>query len=369
MKTSLALTAFVGWILGMHFTGTTNSGIVYQSFERPPLQLTLTLLDEEYCTATDDTDTLRAEVLLTFRNISSHDIILFKGSNLVVRTLVSRSLQDVSAGRRELEAVATYLQSGSSTMQPTDQPAGDIFTILPPHGIFETKTSVSFEVSRTEAAPPHAIRPGLHVLQIDVSTWPQAAKNRTQLAALWAHSGTLWYTAIRSEPLLLRVDADRPRQFCSKYARLLEAARRDPNAIEEGTGITALMAAIEQNDLDLFNELISRGANVNAAAQGGITALVLAASREGEYVQRLIQLGTNTNVRSLAGQTPLTVAIRNGRIENVKLLIAAGASVNIPGENGTAPLKLAKEFVGSKVFNQEIAKGIVQILVRAGAKD
>jgi FOG: Ankyrin repeat len=359
---------FVTCFIGMAPSAASISGKRNLSADKSPLRLTLTVLGQQYCAAFEDTDMLHTRLLLTFTNVSSQPLILSRGSKLIFRTLVSKNLEDAAAGKHELDAVATLIISAPLHPPTYGKTPSDAFAILPPGGTFETTTFVSLEVSRTDEAPSHAIRPGLHVLQIVVSTWTQSAEQATELATRWAKSGRLWHTAITSEPVVVRVDSERSVEDCSKYAGLLAAAQQDPNAVEAETGLTALMAAIDLNDSDLFDNLLARGANVNAAAPGGMTALFLAAGRESIYVKRLIELGASVNVRSLAGQTPLTVAIRDRQIENVKLLIAAGASVNTPGEDGKTPLKLASELLASMHAKQQFTE-IIELLKRTGAKE
>ncbi|MFY9570776.1 MAG: ankyrin repeat domain-containing protein, partial [Blastocatellia bacterium] len=260
-------------------------------------------------------DMLHAQVLLTFTNVSAHPLILYRGSNLVVQTLVSKNVEEAAAGKYELEAVATWMTSGPPTPRKYGKTPDDTFTILPPGAKFETNTSVGFAVSRTDEAPPDMIRSGMHVLQVVVGTWPESAESAKELAGRWASSGSLWHTQIKSEPVVVQVDSERSVEGCSKYAGLQAAAIQDPNAVEAETGITALMAAIEINDTDLFDSLLARGANVNATAPGGMVALFVAAGSESTYVKRLIHLGAEVNLRSRAEQTPLILAIRAGKVE------------------------------------------------------
>ena len=151
--------------------------------------------------------------------------------------------------------------------------------------------------------------------------------------------------------------------------QLFSRARSDPNANEAESGITALMAAIEAQEMDIFNDLLARGADVNAAARGGMTALVVAASTEGIFLKRLVESGANCNIRTLFGQTPLSQAIEAGIVDNVKLLIHCGANLNMRDEQGRSPLQLARELGAPRKFYKEIAAQIVDLLKAAGAKD
>jgi ankyrin repeat protein len=359
---------FATFVFGTASLVASTTGKSYLSGDKSPLRLTLAVLDQKYCAAYEDMDMLHAQVRLTFTNLSSHPLILYRGSSLVAHTQVSKSAEEAASGKHELDAEATWIMSGPSTPRKYGKTPDDAFTILPSGGTFATNAIVGFAVARTDEAPPHMIRPGMHVLQVVVRTWPESAERAKELAARWAASGRLWYTTIRSEPVVLQVGSERSVEECSKYAGLLEAAKHDPNAADPESGITALMAAIENNDLELFDNLLERGANVNATAPGGFSALILAAGRQPVYLKRLIEGGANVSVRTTAGQTPLTAAVSAGQRDNVELLIAAGAFVETPGENGMTPLKLATRLLALQLDKQRFAE-IVEVLKRAGAKN
>lgn len=54
--------------------------------------------------------------------------------------------------------------------------------------------------------------------------------------------------------------------------------------------------------------------------------------------------GATINIYDNEGQTPLTLAVMNNKIEAVKTLIAAGADVNFAAMNGKKPLSIAEEY-------------------------
>jgi ankyrin repeat protein len=81
--------------------------------------------------------------------------------------------------------------------------------------------------------------------------------------------------------------------------------------------------------LNIVKELISRGANVNAAnTNNGCTALVFACQEDHvEVIQELLKRGAKVNVTlSSDGFTPLMMASRNGSLDAVRLLLLGGAN-------------------------------------------
>ena len=83
------------------------------------------------------------------------------------------------------------------------------------------------------------------------------------------------------------------------------------------------MAASYKGHRDLVQALLAKGADANAKANDGVTALMLA-SRQGhrEVVQALLARGADVNAKANDGRTALTVA----RDADVRaLLVQAGA--------------------------------------------
>jgi uncharacterized protein len=147
--------------------------------------------------------------------------------------------------------------------------------------------------------------------------------------------------------------------------KMLLDAGAQPNAKESLRGTTAAMWAAEQGHTDVLQLLASRGADLSAAsgtatpirkrglgwappdgprapAIGGLTPLLFAV-RQGEMdcVRFLLNAHVNVNQTSVDGSSPLLVAIQNGFYDIGNLLIASGADVNIANNKGWTPLYLA----------------------------
>ena len=148
--------------------------------------------------------------------------------------------------------------------------------------------------------------------------------------------------------------------------RLL-AAGADPNAATS-MGETLLMTCAGTGAVDAVATLFDRGAtNVNAKeASYGQTALMRAAAQDNpEVVRLLLAHGADIHARSTTyllpvslgnpldnvgggavmapqrGYTPLLFTARHGRVENVRLLLDAGADVNDTAPTGESALVVA----------------------------
>ncbi|XP_061901171.1 kinase D-interacting substrate of 220 kDa B isoform X2 [Entelurus aequoreus] len=98
-------------------------------------------------------------------------------------------------------------------------------------------------------------------------------------------------------------------------------------------GQTPLMLAAEQGSLDIVQELIRRGANVNLDDVDCWSALISAA-KEGhvEVVKELLENSAYIEHRDMGGWTALMWAAYKGRIEVTKVLLEEGANPNTTGQ-------------------------------------
>jgi uncharacterized protein len=109
---------------------------------------------------------------------------------------------------------------------------------------------------------------------------------------------------------------------------------------------TALMVAIRENHPEIVKLLIARGAAVNARTRVGRTpAWVLPNSVPGfGHGIGIVRGGSPDRGRrnpTPGGMTPLLYASRDGRMESVRMLLDAGAEINLRDANDITPLLAA----------------------------
>jgi uncharacterized protein len=127
---------------------------------------------------------------------------------------------------------------------------------------------------------------------------------------------------------------------------------------------TALMLAVRENHPDVVKLLLERGADVNAQTRIGPTPKFVPPCKgtgcgsEGVGINRggLPTRGRRDAV--LGGMTPLLYAARDGRIEEARLLVAAGANIELAEANGMRPLVMA-------LLNNQVA--VAHLLLEHGA--
>ncbi len=146
-----------------------------------------------------------------------------------------------------------------------------------------------------------------------------------------------------------------------KVLRKLLAAGADVES-RNADGQTALMILARSSNVDAAKLLLARGAAVNARETWrGQTALMWAAAEaQPAMVKLLVSHGAEVNGRSTinewerqvtaeprmqarpsGGFTPLLYAARRGCAECAKVLVSAGADVNLTDPDGVSPLLLA----------------------------
>jgi ankyrin repeat protein len=125
-------------------------------------------------------------------------------------------------------------------------------------------------------------------------------------------------------------------------ARALLDAGAEANATAPD-GTTALHWAARNDDAMLVDRLLRTGAEPHPENRFGVTPIALACeSGSAALVERLLEAGVSANATGPHGETALHICAHAGNTAAVRVLIAAGASVN-PGDSwrGQTPLMWA----------------------------
>jgi len=157
-------------------------------------------------------------------------------------------------------------------------------------------------------------------------------------------------------PLLIAIS--RPRfnlEDTTEIVRLLVAKGVNVNAritkeisgLEGLKGSTPLMSAAAMGMDDVVKLLLDHGADIDAQADNGETAVMCAATIDDgnpTTVRLLVERGCNLNIKSITGDNVLLAVISGSdreKLETLRILIDNGVDVNCKNEKGETPLQWA----------------------------
>lgn len=146
-----------------------------------------------------------------------------------------------------------------------------------------------------------------------------------------------------------------------ELAKLFLAAGYKPDHIEKDTGLTAVMAAIEAGHLPMVSYLVSQGANLDNTDYQGRTPLDIALKQGNIPILKLLleHRQRTPDSKDAHGRTLLEQAILAGNISSVRFVIEQGADINV------------RDIHGNTLLDQMLAAGnqpVAQLLQSLGAK-
>jgi ankyrin repeat protein len=149
------------------------------------------------------------------------------------------------------------------------------------------------------------------------------------------------------------------RPICLTYGEPPGASVYDPEARRP------VMLAAEYGDAREIRELVSRGEQVNAHDQHGVTALMRAVrSQRMAVLEALTDAGADVNAKDFEGRTALSYAVDGQSVAAVGTLLAKGADANAADNSGRTALMVA---AGS--HDSEIVRALVTAGARVNATD
>lgn len=122
----------------------------------------------------------------------------------------------------------------------------------------------------------------------------------------------------------------------------------NPNTVNDFSedGFTPLGLAAYFGNEDITRYLLLNEADPNLPSKNGYNVYPLHSAVATDYTmiaKMLMEAGAKVNVAQMSGVTPLHSAAQNGNIELLIVLLEAGALVNVRMEGGKTPATLAAE--------------------------
>ncbi|WP_423148175.1 ankyrin repeat domain-containing protein [Rubrolithibacter danxiaensis] len=133
-----------------------------------------------------------------------------------------------------------------------------------------------------------------------------------------------------------------------KFDTIASLAYNHPELINTFSvdGFTPLGLACFFEHEEVARYLLLKGADVNIPSSNGFNVYPLhsaVASNNADITKILLEAGAEVNVKQGGGVTPLHSAAQHGNIEILILLLEAGASIEAKMEDGRLPFELALE--------------------------
>lgn len=168
------------------------------------------------------------------------------------------------------------------------------------------------------------------------------------------------------------------------YRQLQSAAYRDdaqgvkrfadegaPLEVRDDYGRTPVIIAAHRSSTNAMEALIGAGADIDATDRDGFSALMISLAKGDTALRdKVIALGADTD--SPAGpreDTLLGVASREGDVDLVKGLIAAGSNLDHVNKEGDTPLLQAVKYGDGGPSYQQIVQLLIDAGVRKGMQD
>ncbi len=121
-------------------------------------------------------------------------------------------------------------------------------------------------------------------------------------------------------------------------------------------GATSLHLAVAKGHLDSVSVLLEADADPNVQDGEDQTPLHLAGLGTPIF-NALLAAGADPDIVYASGNAPLHVAVSEGLVDTVRVLLEAGTELNVQNGEGQTPLHLAE--LGSPIFNALLAAGAV----------
>lgn len=131
----------------------------------------------------------------------------------------------------------------------------------------------------------------------------------------------------------------------------------NPNITPENLA-PALIAAVKNGNLDITELLIRKGANINVQDPEGITSLMYASAFNFfTMADMLIYYNADVNMSDYDGNTALIIASYYGNTDIVSLLIKSQSAIEIPDKKGFRALHCASQNGNLDIVDTLVSKG------------
>ncbi len=152
---------------------------------------------------------LKVNLLLTFTNLGSQPVILYKYSITIPRYMISRNIKEAAA-KKYIEDMSLMIKP--ILPGPLDVPLpdkGSVFVILRPGETYTPEIETTVDLLDTSGGTninKHLLRPGGYIMEVIVRTWYGSQELASKLSERWRQYGFLWSKSVKSQPMPYRIE-------------------------------------------------------------------------------------------------------------------------------------------------------------------
>ena len=180
----------------------------------PKLQLTSEVAEGRFC----ESGYLRLKLRLRYLSTGNQPLILYRQSNTIMTYFISKNIRDAERDKYEQKYSPLQRRVGPPEVLDGERPDEQKFVILAPGDSYEVTSQAHFPFIFDGKDPdPVLLRPGRHVLEIRVETWPVAQDAAVELRDRWRTHGFLWTKSVISLPMTFDVAKQPQIVGCSNW--------------------------------------------------------------------------------------------------------------------------------------------------------
>ena len=118
-------------------------------------------------------------------------------------------------------------------------------------------------------------------------------------------------------------------------------------------GYEGLVQATKKGDIETVKRLLDSGASANTVDNKHHASLLMWAAHEGhtDMIELLIESGADINANAPNGETALWFAAQKGQLEALKMLVHYNADINVTGWEGATALEVARKNGHQKIVD------------------
>ena len=120
---------------------------------------------------------------------------------------------------------------------------------------------------------------------------------------------------------------------------------------KNSSGFTPLILASYHDNIEIASILVKKVRNIDALSNMGTALMASVFKNHINITKLLIDAGADVNITDPSGTSALHYAVRFGYTEQVELLIASGADKNLLDNNDKSPLDYANQLNNNTIIN------------------